>query len=148
MTSTESITVSLEWAKKLKEAGYPQKDSYLHWQWYEADGEWPGFYEQSRWDCYHMEASYEDYDDDEVYAAPTAEEILRSLPSYFDQEGMRFYLITQKDDNDDSWTACYSCGTCMIMRGVGPMRIECVGLANTAAKMWLFLRDNNLLPSA
>lgn len=113
----ESIVVSLEWAKKLKEAGWSQDIG--------EDGE----------------PDHQEYID-----APTAEEIMRRLPAYFEQEGMRFWLIMQKDDHDDSWTACYSCGTCMIMKGVGPMRIESVGMSNTAAKMYCYLAENNLLP--
>lgn len=70
-SAPESIVPSLDWCKKLKEAGWPQnEDSSVYWWSYvvrAATGEWS-------WKVNPKQGGYE------TYAAPTAEEILRRFP--------------------------------------------------------------------
>lgn len=146
MSTPESIVVSLEWAKKLKDAGWPQgnyaEDVRSHFYWYNTiDG-------LNNWKIISLEDIRGLISKFEI-AAPTAEELLRRLPEYFDDAEMRdgiykrFWLVAQKDGN---WTVCYSDGHCQIKKGIGPMRITGDTLANAAASMWIFLKENNLLP--
>jgi hypothetical protein len=76
---SEDIVVGLDMAKKLREAGWPQLESVFYWQWFEDDGEWPTFDGQSEWYCAPMEASYEDYDEGECFAAPTVDELISEI---------------------------------------------------------------------
>lgn len=120
-----TITVSLEWAKKLKEAGWPQ-DSFLYW--FHLEG-------LNSLTSEKIEASAIEY-----IAAPTAEEILRRLPRV-SLSGDECYLQAERIIKE-TWNVEYE-GTDGISRSEG---FADESLANAAAAMWCYLSDNNLLP--
>ncbi len=126
----ESITVSLEWAKKLKEAGWPQDEQTVnHWR---RKGEIYSVGGFTTW----------------CLAAPTAEEILRRLPDYI---GTEYVLVTVRDHPENKWSVNY---IRISEKGVNyhpdhEFRARpCDGdsLANAAAAMWCYLAENKLLP--
>ena len=144
-SSQAGITVSLEWAKKLKESGYPQDVP-------EEFGD-----EQSRWWC--------QYDDDEptllwlqsdgfndndthgedeeckvLYKSPFAEEILRRLPWKIQNDGNAFFLrVEPYNDSLDvlSWRVVYP--------NLHSFTNIDKSLANAAAAMWCYLKENDLI---
>jgi hypothetical protein len=139
-------TTSLELSKQLKEAGFPQEgSSFYYWR----RGGRP----------YQLDCSKELYTGDKaLIAAPLAEEILDLLPddipehpdgrgtkmltidkqnAYFDEEG---------DLVDADWTVYYH------TRNYGKKETDygnyvSVGLtlADAAARLWLYLKQNNPL---
>lgn len=113
-----SITVSLEWAKKMKEAGWNEKTVFAfdhRFDYYELD------------DFYGFGAIF----------APTAEEILRRLPNNF--EGIPLRIQYEKDGSILVGYAYSKDGTQPMYRG------DRDSLANAAAAMWCYLKENNLL---
>lgn len=121
MSEIAPITVSLELAKKLKEAGW-QYETLFFWCGLEhkevssSTGEMKIFY-----------GKYYPYR--EHFAAPTAEEILRRLPHGTDTE-----LIIKRKPKGTWRVTCTG---------------DTIGgdtLANAAAAMFCFLSENNLLP--
>ncbi len=70
MTSPENIVVSLEMARRLKEAGWPQDNSCFYWL---RCGDGKDDFSVSRTDVGRNSMV-------ESFAAPTAEELLRRLP--------------------------------------------------------------------
>lgn len=149
MSKPESIAVSLEMAKKLKAAGWPQEDSVFHWQWHEDDGEWPSFSAPSEWSCYQMEASLDDYDDGDCFAAPSAEEILRRLPEKF-THGEPYCLYAAITFRGHTLGNGWYVGYRNFAEGKAHPEIDgqdADTLANAMAKMYCYLADNKLLPS-
>ncbi len=136
----ESIVTSLEWSKKIKQAGWPQKEALWFWV----------HHYRAASDEYLWELFERDEDDkvNEHLAAPTAEEILRKLPEeYVAKDGKRLEL---------------SCGKKIKQHGLGyyvtyetprePHDCDeacCTNdkhsLANAAAAMYCYLAENNLL---
>lgn len=132
MQNPESITVSLEWAKKLQTAGWPH-GGYFAWYIYPdlpPDQREPG-----------VEQPHEDLEKHhdkgwkvklEHYRAPTAEEILQRLPTFviFNNNG-KFGIQCKKNE----------------MNGYNK-NVEFMNdsLANATAAMWIYLKENNLLP--
>src|SRR5260221_9303906 len=110
-------TVSLELAKQLKEAGYPQ-DSYF---WYSQRN----YSKQSPIDLRNKKG----YADN--WSAPTADEILYRLPGniYTSKEGLGFRV--QQGVTGDATSRYAHC-------------IQNKSLADAAAKIWLYLKKNNL----
>src|SRR5436853_3088941 len=87
-------TVSLELAKQLKEAGYPQEG--FHFNYISCYGGEP-FLSPPYQDSHQI-----------VYSSPMADEILDKLPNEIigDDEGMRFDLNIYKGVAD-VWAVCY-----------------------------------------
>ncbi|MGZ3593433.1 MAG: hypothetical protein ACXWOL_16300 [Ktedonobacteraceae bacterium] len=118
-------TISLELAKQLKEAGYPQVTAFYwvitltqdyHLSWY--DGELPQVLKE-RNDC---------------YSSPSAEEILDQLPEDIKHRGI---LIIMKSEINKTWKVSY--------QDVASEEEDIIGfaenfLADAAAKMWLHLK--------
>lgn len=125
MISPESIVVSLDWAKKLKAADWPQERSVMIWC-----GCKPGrdsFVWQRRNDTF-CELDL---------AAPTAEEILRQLPRDIPNEtgrtdgSLRIYKGAQ-------WELCYASSTRSWAWQKAPV------LAHAAAAMYCHLVERHL----
>ena len=73
----EQICVSKEWADKLKEAGFPQKDSYFYWSTVNK----PNIVLKDKYQHPISQAlTINPHWLDEIIAAPTASEILEKLP--------------------------------------------------------------------
>lgn len=129
-TGPGSIVVSLEHAKALKKAGWPQEDSYLHWCHHHSNAS--DSLDGMVWNVYQKD------DDDRVnewIAAPTSEEILRMLPQLVNHFGL---IIARTPDNQ-GWEVAY-------LGGYKGFREP--SLANAAAAMYCYLSENNLLPSS
>lgn len=135
-SSPESIVVSLDLAKQLKEAGWPQEDSVLYWNADITHGEAVrvslGIKRKSMYE--------------ENIAAPTCEEVLRRLPPALELEGKCCTIDCTKEIHisggidKGKWLVGYE---------------DCVDysyyqiadtLVNAAAQMWLYLQSHNLLP--
>lgn len=108
-------TVSLELAKQLKEAGFPQ-ESYFYWVLEDHIGE--KYILVSKWDIIEAEQK-RDYNKSVVwmqnylawpekkFAAPTAEEILDLLPAMIESEGEKYYLIIEKLPHSNHFEITY-----------------------------------------
>jgi len=156
MNNSEQITVSLEVAKRLKEAGWEDEETQFWWVFPEK--KWSGD-EDQKWQCVYdgacnnamdNNAGYtrpnepltysliqieggNEYSNDikilEKYAAPTAEEILRELPS-----SIQVYRTRARENG---WTCAYAVQGILLKGKSG---------ADVTANMWLHLKANNLLP--
>lgn len=140
-------TTSLELSKQLKENGFPQESKF----WYVNTGE------DQNPENYILVVdapTSEAFSEAEMYAAPTAEEILDLLPVYaqFEKESLPFEfrmhkaiggefpdeyeifycryrrIITDKEDNYQERGRCWS-----------------ESLAEAAGKCWLYLKKEGLL---
>lgn len=100
--------VSLEWAKKLKEKGFPQKVGK------------PGFYwiKDGKWKLYYVIISKRAKDGQDYVKAPLATEILRELPdgsklikrgSGYDAQGPEFRYRLSLDENPANALAALYC---------------------------------------
>lgn len=153
----ESIVVSLEMAKKLKEAGWPQTDETLFiWQenvscplYSHPIKDKPQVY-GSRWTYLEPDCGCQ------KYAAPTAEEILRELPRTFTFNKESVWLECCPMCNEEhpgweinnNWLVRYA--KVQTLDGENHRRLAyetCEDtLANAAAAMWVFLKEHSLLP--
>ena len=121
----EDIVVGLETAKKLKAAGWENGDATHYFYWMDIRDN----YNEGEV-CPQVESVY--CNCPMIASAPTAEEILRELPT------------TQ---------ICYREDGVSIYVGIGgrqkTVKKTIIGetLANAAASMWLYLKENNLLES-
>jgi len=122
------ITVSLEWAKNLKDVGWEHKKAMFYWQ--EEDG-------KSRIVQVIEPIGFEFR---QFYAAPTCEEILRELPQKIDESRLQINRLGKL--HEYHWSVCYS-NTC----GSAWREEQFISdtLANVSASMWIFLKKNNLL---
>ena len=151
------ITVSLEWAKKLRDAGFSQgfsgvfapssvetleqimptkmNDIYFYWMDVRKD------YTKGE-PCPQVESVYCNYL--MIAAAPTCEEILRDLPSWLIQQGRSSFLriVPEQDGHGiDGWKLIYEPSD-------DPEKAiwqDEDTLANAAAAMWIYLKENKLL---
>ena len=143
MTTNQQITVSLEVAKRLAKAGWPQDECIFRW------------HETVTGSVLYPEGE-EPYPGTENLASPTAEEILRRLPAH---------LIDRKKNGDVVGydLHCQKLSGMEIVAGanwklwyfrvrdgieVAPLGNFSYGdtLANASASMFCFLKENNLLP--
>lgn len=149
--SPESIVVSLEWSKKLKEAGYRQRARFLFWIKYcDNPKVSPDKIEYFEWGSNRrgevgLEMNGTTHLD--FYAAPTAEEILRELPDTISIGNKGYSLSIDAiccGENEKTWTeweVCYQNDDEM------PISFIDVSIANAAACMYCHLAENNLLPT-
>lgn len=127
----QSICVSLDMAKKLKEAGWEQAGG---WFWYER-------HDENEWSlCDGHDCSGEP--DEDLICAPTAEEILRELPSVIEYRAQVDGILKKRvlkiiPTSTNEWDISYE----SIMNQVNP------SLAGAAASIWIYLKENSLLPS-
>lgn len=156
MTSPNHIIVSLDWAKRLRDAGW--KD-FSYYQWVRRGNFWSPV-ENSEWIRRFMEDDGSIHGADEYMPAPTAEEILRRLPTqvkarppkHFTHDRYRVHIghNTVGADNErgykDSWGV-------HLRRRKAPKILPGStfwddSLANAAAAMYCYLAKQKLLPSA
>ena len=90
----EQICVSKEWAEKLKEAGFPQKDSYFYWSTVNK----PNIVLKDKYQHPISQAlTINPHWLDEIIAAPTASEILEKLPSFIVLDTNKTWLSCSKN---------------------------------------------------
>ena len=132
-TTHQNITVSLEWAKKLKEAGWPYLGQYFC-----AvpvnDGTADVEYRLSENNHHRIDA----------LPVPTAEEILRRLPVHADGEYDSDRLTFEILKSDNFWYVSYE-DTPRHQDG-NAVSFNNESLANAAAAMYCYLVKNRLLP--
>lgn len=136
MNTPESIVVSLDWAKKLKEAGWLQNETMFL---LEADGLNAKLIRSA-------EGATRATSPFSYFSAPTAEEILRRLPKICVIQKERVELCCH-------WSITRQPGVFYHTFDGGHASeeiVECCEetLANAAAAMYCYLDSNNLLPKA
>ena len=149
----ESLVVSLDLARQLKEAGWEQEESIFWLFWSDTHDE--GWIEYGSIHSFDSGAKSM-YKRGAVFAAPTAEEILRRLPKHLNAFGQHGRLTVQFGLSQSQWQPCvgyiHHKSNNWIFQGDnyqdGMMYfVDTDSLANAAAQMWLYLKKNNLLPS-
>ena len=126
---TPEITVDLETAEKLKEAGWGQESVFMFY------GKQP-YCETCGRDIdpkFRLMKNLGKKTELEKISAPTAEEILRELPDY----------ITYKHI-EGKWEVIMDVS--QIPNGKKDIWFDDESLSNAAAKMYIYLKENNLLP--
>jgi hypothetical protein len=142
----ESITVDLEHAKMLKEAGWPQAETIWYWFDYVWSDHKIVMKDHDYWSRCQNKAAYPERGDAFCdFAAPTAEEILRRLPQGFEDPDCELKIDCMGDDANSiakrEWFVSYENeNEDWIMK---MMSDSC--LANAAASMWCYLKKNGLL---
>lgn len=137
---TQHHVTSLELARKLKEAGYPQEGEF-----------WWKHYEQSEVGELPILARDDEINDgfmEDYYAAPLCTELLEQLPEYIDlPDGSRKYPLIYKDHYGDERGQVYRAYLSDISNPnfLGEMRFENQSLPNALAEMWLWLKENSYL---
>jgi hypothetical protein len=115
----EKITTSLELSKELKENGFKQDSIFA---WYKVNGKYHNSY-------------YRHHEKDDI-CSPTAEELLEELPEMIEDDVV--YFLTMRKDR-----VSYRSLNNNIL-GTGQIYYESK-LCNALAKMWIYLKKNNLL---
>lgn len=141
--NAESIVVSLDMAKQLAKAGWPQEESYLAW-----------FTMQNgkTSEVHRNVGNLLPID----FAAPTAEEILRRLPGYVLDKGITYGLRVEKlnplqifdrtgENQEYMWKMDYYRIRDNIELCPPSPPVTGTNLANAAAAMWCYLSENDLL---
>ena len=124
-------TISLELAKQLNVTGYPQKDSFLYW--INSNGKPQVASPQIQlWNDHGYE----------WYAAPTADEILDQLPP-FRKVKKELCEINIMRNLAGEWLVRYG-----NPKYWGVLRQKDFNLADAGAKMWIYLKEKNLLNDA
>lgn len=165
----ESITVSLEMAKALKKAGWEQGKSFLLCMGHDTEKELTPPFPRDNGDEDIITGVFKTLKEDErtgLYSIdlPTAEEILSELPVVINCkqcEPKRRYChvecncqcherLPTKIRKWKYWTVMRDGNKYCILYGedlqTGHGEFSDT-LANAAAKMWLYLKENNLLPT-
>lgn len=132
-----SITVSLEWAKKLRDAGWNQ-EVLFYWSIDSRSGN----------DVVRRRREKGNNKPLDPIAAPTAEEILRVLPSeapHPDIEHTAYFLeIVRVERPTENWQVQYRERESWRLWD-SPEPHSADSLANAAAAMYVYLAENNLL---
>lgn len=136
----ESITVSLDMARLLKEAGWDQK-TYFSW-WIQKYGD---YCTEPHIERTSFSAVNFDWNQHSRIPAPTAEEILRELPNDIKIDGKMACLeiLSDRDVYNEGWVCCYSFG----QNCDNEYWRKCRDLSDSCAAMYCYLAENNLLPS-
>lgn len=130
-----AITVSLELARELKEAGFPHDRALFYYWGGEDNGDWRLTERTALWT-----------EDESLVAAPTSEEVLVLLPDVIDRGHFHIRRYSKNTRGLRAgkgvlhWSLEYHSGSVGITE-----RIEDTLLVNAAAKMYLYLSTNNLL---
>lgn len=120
----QQICVSLELAKQLKEAGYPQ-ESFFWWRY--------------NWSKEKYEIQGENRGED--FAAPTSAELGEQLPDSIHAAPITYFLDYQK--LGDTWKIDYrDADDDQLLWSIGSDNE-----ADIRAKMWLLLKEKGLIPS-
>lgn len=132
-----AITVSLEWAKKLKEAGWEQGITIGNWRPSTND-----FYrKQQQYEIHFTSGSYRN---EKSFDAPTAEEILRRLPKSVATKNRKVHRLSINCNGGKRWQIMYGDDIFESPVIVDPDD----SLANASASMYCYLAENKLLPSS
>jgi len=126
LTIEEQICVNKEWAEKLKEVGYPQRDSVFYWAigGDKCENEWSLLYSDD-----------EGWSSTDIIAAPIASELLERLPSSID---IGHFLIRKH-----SWG--YSINIIEHMSLESNHEEQGKSLANALTKMLIWLVKNEYI---
>jgi len=129
-------TVNLELSKELKAAGYPQNISKFMWQVVQID-------EKYTPEVFFLESEESTARYSTFYASPTADETLDQLPMTIqpNNRGIGHLEINRYNQTKGFWGLWYK-------QGSGEIIGDSIGgesLADAAAKMWLYLKKENLL---
>lgn len=140
-SAPESIVVSLEWAKKLKEAGWPQEDWVFCWSIRGRVARRGETVDVLRFR--HNLGVCDSRRPIDPIAAPTAEEILRRLPRH----------LPWKDDSDNTATLFVNIFPSSYRVGYSPQWTkdawsspDAESLADAAAGCYCYLAEQKLLP--
>ncbi len=125
-------TVSLGLAKTLKEKGYPQKDSFAYWVKDAQGTEWHSLYNPK-----FIPALFDEF----ICAAPTADELLDQLPENITLG--KYQSGATQDLEYYSWID----GGELAKKIKTLPEFEEHTAADAIAKMWLYLKENDLLES-
>lgn len=128
-------TVSLELAKQLKEAGYPQVSTFM---WDDNGDLRVGIGQVQR---PHFKTAYPnelEIEVNECFASPTADEILDQLPHSINFD---YYLEIYK--KQPYWMLSYR--KYQEQEAIGNIQGPKDNLADAAAKLWLYLKKEGLL---
>lgn len=134
MNIPDLFTVSLEWAKRLKEVGWPQYEASLY-TWVQKgkdDEDWSESFLELSSICWRM-VRVDTFHPKYLCAAPTDEEILRRLPPSINAED-RFWALH-----------CYTANERWFVDYVEHYTQQADTLANAAAAMYCYLAENSLL---
>ena len=121
--SIESHVVSLEMAKKLKEAGWKKETEF--W--------WSREKEQDKYKLTYSYSKFQSADPLPHFAAPLATEILDELP--ISLKGEFIQDLTIRKDDEGYFNINYGCR----------ILVSGIGLPDTFAKMWIWLKKEKLL---
>lgn len=140
-------TVSLELAKQLKSAGFPQESEF----WYKkilTSDKLPSLIHLNKVEVELAKiASYKSGLSANYCSSPTADEILDHLPDRIvADEAMCFDLNIWSNPSYPRWVVSYWWDEDTRRKsGMDNKNISDNSLADAAAKMWLYLKNNNLL---
>ncbi len=146
MENLKHIAVSLEYAERLKKAGWPQEEPILFWTY--TDEYTDGDYHE--WVVANLEEWKFDKKDD--IAAPTAEEILATLPPKIPKNptthSFDAYLSVQRllpqcplDAPSQGWKVIYEGWDSEFFQAFGRTT-----MADAAAAMYCFLKEKDFFP--
>lgn len=122
------LVVTIETAKKLRAAGFPQK-TYFNWRKYIEGGEYDVGDEDS-----HMSSVWPI-----LAAAPTAQEIANQLPATIQRHGYRVDFNISKF-NDSGYVVAYGDVLCTMEHSGSYNLAEALGL------IWLALHEKRVTP--
>jgi hypothetical protein len=132
----QEITTDLEISKELEENGFPQDGLF----WWIKFAEGYKVKDEAKVDTY---CRYYDTDDTTFYSAPTAEELLKELPKnvkwktlFINNQDLYFLFYADIGRNDENRNV-----TLYKEKEIQSDKKLC----NALAKMWLYLKKNNLL---
>lgn len=132
-------TVNLQLSRTLKELGYGQSEAFTSFYWVKIE-DLEGYFLRHRKDIGVIL---------DKIASPTADEILgglpKTLPYETKTETITLYLEIYPITNRDEWGMWYKKNSSIY--SYHPYETEADTLANAAAKLWLYLKENNLLPT-
>jgi hypothetical protein len=126
-----TITTSLAVSKKLKEAGWKWKDAPSTFCWWLQEDEEPRVTQS--W-C----------DKGFCIPAPTAEEVLRELPSVIRSEQEYWLTIRREYEHDKRMEVVYEYDSDDV-KSNSLHHTTGDTLANAAAELWIYLKTNDLL---
>lgn len=130
--------VSLELAKQLKDAGFPQDKAEKH------------HYGGNIGEAINKKESIIEHVTKNKWAIPSADEILDELPAMivfnYEDEDTEYYLVIEKYPHSNHYELIYvTDGEHSSIYDNGDCRQTGKTVADAAAKMWLYLKENDLL---
>ncbi len=123
------MTVTLEVARQLKDAGYPQEGTPFKWCLAGSDGKWYRQYTPAL-ACWPFK---------DRIAAPTSDEIIERLPAYVEQSGHYKLMIQKWGDNH------YTVKYINLLNGDTLAVSTKATLSDAAGLMWCWLKGEGLL---